>query len=251
MNRYTIRYEFLNTLYNGYAFFFGAIFPVGLLHLIVRGALKDVPKAHLAEAVTGVFIGMAMLIPLASIFLSHAATYANELDKNVPERITLFGFSERSILFNKMVSNFVFLTLCLVIYFVGTVPFLNMEKPKAVAVVVWVIGIYVLLGILMMLSHGIATLIRKFGPTYGVVMGLYFIIMILSGYMGIPVSQLPESLKPVSDLLPTTQLGNDYVNFWMGKEYNFGPLIQSMLFFGALSLTVLLIAFKVRGRKNS
>ena len=82
-------------------------------------------------------------------------------------------------------------------------------------------------------------------------MGLYFIIMILSGYMGIPVSQLPESLKPVSDLLPTTQLGNDYVNFWMGKEYNFGPLIQSMLFFGALSLTVLLIAFKVRGRKNS
>ena len=150
-----------------------------------------------------------------------------------------------------MVSNFVFLILCLVIYFVGTVPFLNMEKPKAVAVVVWVIGIYVLSGILMMLSHGIATLIRKFGPTYGVVMGLYFIIMILSGYMGIPVSQLPESLKPVSDLLPTTQLGNDYVNFWMGKEYNFGPLIQSMLFFGALSLTVLLIAFKVRGRKNS
>ena len=71
-----------------------------------------------------------------------------------------------------MVSNFVFLTLCLVIYFVGTVPFLNMEKPKAVAVVVWVIGIYVLSGILMMLSHGIATLIRKFGPTYGVVMGL-------------------------------------------------------------------------------
>ena len=63
-------------------------------------------------------------------------------------------------------------------------------------------------------------------------------------------SQHPDFLKPVSDLLPTTQLGNDYIKFWMGKEYNFGPLVQSMLFFGALSLIVLLIAFKVRGRKR-
>ena len=98
MNKYTIKYEFLNTLYNGYAFFFGAVFPIMLLHLIVRGSLQDVPAAYKSEAITGVFIGMAMLIPLASIFLSHAATYSNELDKNVPERIILFGFSERSIL---------------------------------------------------------------------------------------------------------------------------------------------------------
>lgn len=250
MNKYTIKYEFLNTLYNGYAFFFGAVFPVILLHLISKSALKDVPEGSKPEAVTAMFIGMAMIIPLASIFLSHAATYSNELDKNVPERILLFGFSEKNILMNKLISNFIFLTLCMVIYLVGTVPFMDLEKPTFAAGTVWIFGIYLLSGILMMLSHGIATLIRKFGPTYGVTMALYFAMMILSGYMGISVSDLPKQLKWVSDLLPTTQLGNGYMDFWMGKEYNFGPLVQSMLFMSALSLVVLLIAFKVRERKN-
>ncbi len=250
MNKYTIKYEFLNTLYNGYAFFFGSVFPVVLTHLISKSALKDVPENIKPEVVTTLFIGMAMLIPLASIFLSHAATYSNELDKNVPERILLFGFSEKDILLNKLVSNFIFLTMCFVIYLLGTVPFLDLEKPTLEAGSLWILGMYFLSGILMVLSHGIATWIRKFGPTYGVVMALYFAMMILSGYMGISVSDLPKSIKWLSDLLPTTQLGNDYIDFWMGKDYNFGPLIQSMLFMSALSLAVLLIAFKVRGRKN-
>ena len=34
MNKYTIKYEFLNTLYNGYSIFFGSVFPVALIHLI-------------------------------------------------------------------------------------------------------------------------------------------------------------------------------------------------------------------------
>lgn len=251
MNRFTIKYEFLNTLYNGYAFAFGAIFPVVLLHLISKGALSDVPQEYMKEAVTELFIGMAMIIPLASVFLSHAASYANELDKNVPERIILFGFSERSILLNKLIAGFIFLTFCFVVYIVGTVPFIEIVKPTVKAVVVWVLGFYLLSALLLMLSHGIATLIRKFGPTYGIVMGLYFIIMILSGYMGIRASTLPKGLKFVSDLLPTKQLGNDYVNFWMGRDYDFGPLIRSMLFFGALSMLILILAFKIRGRKTN
>ena len=251
MNRFTIKYEFLNTLYNGYAFFFGAIFPVLLLHLVGKGYLSDVPTAYISKAYTTLFIGFAMLTPLASVFLSHAASYANELDKNIPERIILFGFSQKKILLNKMMASFIFLTFCFAIYLVGTVPFLDIAKPALAAVVVWIISFYILSAFLLMLSHGIATLIQKFGPTYGVVMGLYFAIMILSGYMGVPTSKFPKGLQAVSDWLPTKQLGNDYINYWMGKEYNLGPLIQSMIFFGALSLLVLLIAFKVRGRKSS
>ena len=59
------------------------------------GCLLYTSDSYKSEVVTTMFIGMAMLIPLASIFLSHAATYSNELDKNVPERILLFGFSEK------------------------------------------------------------------------------------------------------------------------------------------------------------
>lgn len=68
--------------------------------------------------------------------------------------------------------------------------------------------------------------------------------------MGLPVSKLPKALRYISDLLPTTQLGSDYLDFWVGRDYNFGPLIQSMIFFLALSIAILLLAFKVRGRKK-
>lgn len=250
MNRYTIKYEFLNTLYNGYAFFFGSVLPVLLAHLIIRGALSDVPKEFFSEASTGVFMGMALIVPLASIFLSHASTYSNELDKNIPERIMLYGFSARSILYNKLVANFIFLTFCMSVYLVLTIPFLQLKTPTFSAAAIWIGGIYLMSASLMVLAHGIATLVGKFGLTYGITMALYFVIMILSGFMGIRVSQLPKALRAISDLLPTAQLGNDYIDFWMGKEYNFGPLVQSMIFFAALSVVVLLIAFKVRGRKN-
>ena len=75
-------------------------------------------------------------------------------------------------------------------------------------------------------------------------------MMILSGYMGIRITDLPKSVRWLSELLPTAQLGNDYIDFWLGRNYNFGPLIQSMIFMSALSAVVVLVAFKVRGRKN-
>lgn len=250
MNRYTIKYEFLNTLYNGYAIFFGAIFPVLLIHLIIGGSLSDVPKEFLKEASTAIFLGMAMYIPLASIFLSHSATYSNELDKNIPERLVLFGFPEREILLNKLVSNYIFFTFCIIIYLAGTLPFIDIFKPKFKAIALWILCLYILAGILLILAHGIATLIRKFGPTYGISMALYFIFLILGGYMGLPVSKLPKALRYISDLLPTTNLGSDFLDFWVGRDYNFAPLIQSMIFFLALSLVILISAFKIRGRKN-
>lgn len=250
MNRYTLKYEFLNTLYNGYAFVFGTVLPIMLLHLISIGVLSTVPDEYKVEATTELFIGMSMLIPLASIFLNHAATYSNELEKNIPERIMLFGFSEKSMLLNKMLANYIFLTVCVAIYFMGTVPFIQIATPSPAAAIIFIIVIYLIAGMFMILAHGIATLIRKFGATYGVTMALYFAIMILSGDMGLPISKLPKFLRAVSDLLPTAQLSSGFVDFWLGKAYNFGPLIQSMIFFAALSFIVVLIAFKVRGRKT-
>ncbi len=250
MNRYTLKYEFLNTLYNGYAIFFGAMLPILMLHLILTGVLSNVGDEYKAAAVAEIFVGMSMLIPLASIFLNHAATYSNELEKNIPERIMLFGFSEKAILINKMIANGIFLTVCIVIYFVGTVPFIDISIPNPLAVAVLIVGLYFIAGIFMILAHGIATLIRKFGATYGITMALYFAIMILSGNMGIPISKLPKFLRMISDFLPTAQFSHGFIDFWLGKAYNFGPLIQSIIFFAALSFIVILIAFKVRGRKS-
>ena len=100
------------------------------------------------------------------------------------------------------------------------------------------------------MAHGIANWIRKFGITYGIVMGIYFILMILSGMMGISNKDLPKFLQSIAKLIPLSHMQNNFVDFWMGKSYNFGPLIQSLIFFGAISLLILLISFKVRGRKG-
>ena len=160
------------------------------------------------------------------------------------------AFPEQEILLNKLVSNYIFFTFCIIIYLAGTLPFIDIFKPKFKAIALWILCVYILAGILLILAHGIATLIRKFGPTYGISMALYFSFLILGGYMGLPVSKLPKALRYISDLLPTTQLGSDYLDFWVGRDYNFGPLIQSMIFFLALSAAILIIAFKVRGRKR-
>ncbi len=49
-----------------------------------------------------IFDGMAMYS--ASEHISESlAIYSNELDKKIPERLLLFGFSEKDILLNKVV----------------------------------------------------------------------------------------------------------------------------------------------------
>ena len=103
MNKYTIKYEFLNALYNGYSFFFGAIFPIFLLHIIIYGLTDEVPAEYFGEVVTGLFIGMAVLVPLAAVFLNHVGTYANELEKNVPQRLKPVSYTHLTLPTNREV----------------------------------------------------------------------------------------------------------------------------------------------------
>lgn len=247
---FALKYEFLNTLYNGYAFFFGAVFPVLLLLLITKGIATDVPKEFQGEVFTSIFLGMAMIVPLATVFLSYGSTYANELEKEVPTRMNLFGFNQRSILISKMVANFAFLTMCLIIYFVVSMLLIDIKAPTAIALLVFIVVIYIMSTELMVLAHGIANLLRKFGSSYGVLMALYFIMMALSGLMGIKVENLPLVARKVSDFLPMKYASAEYIDYWLGKDYNFGPMIQSFIFFGALSLIILLFSFRYRARKE-
>lgn len=250
MNKYTIKYEFLNALYNGYSFFFGAIFPIFLLHIIIYGLTDEVPAEYFGEVVTGLFIGMAVLVPLAAVFLNHVGTYANELEKNVPQRLKLFGFSDTNILLNKLVANGIFLFFCVAIYMVGTLPFLPIKLPRVHVILVWLVLIYLLGGELFLLAHGITSLVRRFAPAYLVSMTLYFLMMFLGGYMGLRQEKLPGLLRSVSDILPTTQMGNKFVDFWLGHDYNFASLVYSFLFFGALGALLNVVAHKTHARHS-
>ena len=80
-------------------------------------------------------------------------------------------------------------------------------------------------------------------------MAVYFTIMGLGGMMGVRLKDLPVGLQTVSKLFPFTHFGNGYIDFWMGKTYNFAPFVQSLIFFAAVSIGVMMISFKIRGRK--
>lgn len=248
--KYLMKYELLNNLYNGYSFFFGCLFPILLSNVIAISIRKQAPADMQSEALTSLFIGMSMIIPLATLFLGYAATYANELEKDVPTRLSLHGISQKRLFLGKLAANYVFLTFCVVLYLVGTLLTLNIAKPTLAGAVAWILILYLLSAFFLIMAHGIANWIRKFGITYGIVMGIYFILMILSGMMGISNKDLPKFLQSIAKLIPLSHMQNNFVDFWMGKSYNFGPLIQSLIFFGAISLLILLISFKVRGRKG-
>ena len=247
---YLVKYEVLNNLYNGYSFFFGAIFPVFLMIMISKGALNDVPETAKLEATASILIGMSMIIPLSTMFLGYAASFSNELEKDVPTRISLFGISGTRLFVGKLIANFIFLTFCFVLYLVGTLSFVEVAKPKAMAAVIWVFSLYLISALCLALAHGIANMIRRFGITYGIVMAIYFTIMGLGGMMGVRLKDLPMGFQTVGKLFPFTHFGNGYIDFWMGKSYNFAPFVQSLIFFGAISVGIMMISFRVRGRKS-
>ena len=246
---YLVKYEVLNNLYNGYSFFFGAVFPILLMIMISKGALNEVPADAKLEATASILIGMSMIIPLSTMFLGYAASFSNELEKDVPTRLSLFGISGTRMFVGKLIANFIFLTFCLALYLIGTLIFVKVAPPKPLAAVIWIVSIYLISALCLALAHGIANMIRRFGITYGIVMAIYFTLMALGGMMGVRLKDLPVGLQTVGRLFPFTHFSSGYIDFWMGKSYNFAPYIQSLIFFAAVSIIVMMISFKVRGRK--
>lgn len=245
---YLFKYELLNNIYNGYSFFFGVMLPVMLYHLISFSVLQDVPASAQLEVQTSLFLGFAILLPLAAVFLSYAASYSNELEKHIPVRMSLYGFSQGQLFRAKLLAIFVFMSGGLVLYALCTLPFRQIEPPTLPVFLVWLLALYLFAALLLFLAHGIALLIGKFGVTYGICMGIYFLLMLLGGMMGVRPEQLPDILQRLGGLFPSTHLGDSFVDFWLGKAYNFGPLISAYLFFGAMSFIILLLSFRLKGR---
>ena len=97
---------------------------------------------------------------------------------------------------------------------------------------------------MFVLSHGIATLCRNFELTFFVAMFLYFVIMILSGMMGITYENLPKGMRGVAKLIPITYVNKDFIKVWKGESYQFGPFVQAFFFTFAVSILILALAVK-------
>ncbi len=248
LNWRLIQYELRNIAGNIFVVIFGVIFPIMMSILFSFVFKSQIPEELYAKTITGIFITMSMIIPMAVLLIGYAANYSQELEKDIPLRFNLFGFEEKTMLFAKMIAYLIFMSLSLVVYTVVDVLLLEIQIPTPGAALCMIVSIYLLSFVFFVLAHGLATFFRKFGPTYAVSMLLYFGFMILCGMMGLTVDQLPAVLKAMARALPMSYISSDFIEFWQGGSYNFIPFIQAFLFFGALSCIILIVSIRKNQR---
>lgn len=249
LNWKLIQYELRNVYGNIFVVFFGIIFPIIMSVLIPSTNKNQIPAEHYPHMVTAVFITMSMVIPMSILLMGYAISYSQELEKEIPLRLGLFGFKERSLLFAKIIANLIFLTGSFIIYTVADFFLLkDLLIPKLSSALCLIVSLYLLSVVLVILAHGIATFLRKFGTTYALTMLLYFFFLILCGMMGVMVDQMPDWMRSIAKLFPMTYISSDFINFWQGGKYNFASFIQSFLFFGAVSCIVLILSIRKHRR---
>lgn len=239
------KYELRNMAGTPWMYIFGVIMPIGFSLLFSTIGMSQAGGAgqNVKEFTsTAICISVGMMIPLASILVSCAVQTAQEIEKKIPLRMRLFGFTESKILIARGLAELVIATLSMMLYWGVNGVALPLQRPTAGAVLAWLFCFYLFSVILYCMAYGLAGLLKKFGITYGVTMILYFAIMMLSGMMGLQTSNLPKGLQMISNLIPTTYVTNDFISFWQGGDYNWMPLVQSFLFFGAVSGINLFIA---------
>lgn len=249
LSRRLVSFEIRNVLGNPFVYMFGVFFPIFMLFLMTKALREDVPASMAAQVNTSMFITMGLIIPMAVVLLGYSANYAEELEKEIPLRMQLFGYSQRTAILAKVIAQFAVMIAGLVIYTTVAYATLDMQIPRFSSALCLIICMILLGAIFFALAHGVSTLFKKFGPTYAIMMVFYFGIMILCGMMGIKVESLPEPAQTAAALLPMSYISSDFIDFWQKGSYNFAPLIQAYLFFGAAAGILLLIVLRRERRE--
>lgn len=246
-----ILYELRNVTGNPFVHIFGIGMPVLMVILITKSVVSKMTDAALIKMIgTSIFLGMGALIPMATVLMGYSVMQAQETEKGIPERMQLFGIKNRVTICNRIISELIFMAVAYMIYFATGIFFIGLETPVFSGVVLYIFCILIFSVLCFMLGHAIASLAKKFGITYCIVMLLYFAFMILGGGMGLSYEDMPGAMQAVARLIPVTYFNKDFYLIWTGESYNFGPMLQSYLFFGAASGIILFIALKKGIRKS-
>lgn len=228
---------------NWYIPFFGVIFPILLSQLIGRTALSNgIPEKVKPFVYSEAFFSFATIIPLCVILLGHASMQSQDIEKGVPQRLRLFGISLEKQLSVRLITLLLVFIVSIIIFSVQYTLSFRIHSPSFGALLIVIVIFMILAVSLFMLAHAIALFLRKFEPAYGVTMGLYFFFMIIGGAMGLRPSQFPQALKFVAQAFPFYHMAELSKIFY--QSINLAPMVQSLLFFFVLSLSLLLLALK-------
>lgn len=245
-----VKYEFRNLVGNMFTVIFGVIFPI-FMSVFLGNIIGGKAAEEVREVITtNIFISNALIVPLATVFIGYSATFSQELEKNIPLRFRLFGYSEISLVVSKIIAYLIFMTVALFIYTIVSATALKIQVPSFSSALILIASLYLIAAIFFTIAHGISLFIKKFGPTYAITMILYFGIMILSGMFGVQAKDFPEPLMRISYLFPTTYISCEFIDFWQKGSYNFMPYIQSLVLFTAIALIILFLAINKNSRNS-
>ena len=247
-NKRMILYELRNVKGNFFTLFFGIAFPIAFSILMPSIIMRDIPESEQSKAIITVFVTMSMVIPMAVMLIGYAANYVQEVESEVPLRLDLFGIQPKKLFAAKLTAHLIFITIAFILYFLVDCIVLDIPMPASHVIILWISCLYLLAIIFFMMAHGITTIVKKFGITFGITMILYFSFMILCGMMGITVEQLPKALKSIALLLPMSYISRDFVKIWEGGSYDYAPLIQSFLFLAAIAGILVLLGIRKSNR---
>lgn len=230
-----LKYEIRNILGNFFIPLFGIVLPIFMGIVIPYGVLAQVPDAFKDTVRTAIILSMAIIIPMCVGFIGYGASYSQEIEKNIPQRLKLFGISNRDYLISKILGQLAVVTISFAVYFATMFIVHGIKFATLQGTLIYFAFHYIFTIAFIMMSHAIAELIGKFSATYGVLMTLYFFMMFISGSMGLRYEDFPDFLKTIADIFPLSFFGNESVNIWNNTLQHYGPLIQS-------TLTLLVIA---------
>ncbi len=250
MNRYKslMKYELISIVKNGYILGFALVLPCVLFLLISKGITSQVPKSIQAEVIISLFIGFSTVIPLAGVFLGHSANYSREYENGVPQRLHLFGISNKVLITSKIFSQLLFVIIAFGIYYIFALS-VGLRFNNVVVILVMVFLLIVQSLSEFLLAHSIVCLVKKFGACYAVTMSLYFIFMIISGNMGIRLEMLPNALQFIGKkMLPFVEYTNFNMDLFNGKALNVMALISSNLVFLSIGI-ILFVLSRIRDKR--
>ncbi|MCL2374923.1 MAG: ABC transporter permease [Firmicutes bacterium] len=243
-----LKFELVNLSSSIMVLIFSVIYPIGmtLLFSFVFGT----PEGNSTEIHTRIFLQMIFTIPLASMLMGNALNYATEIENGSALRTKLFGFKDKTMLLAKLLANLIFLTIAVGIYSLVIGLALDVAAPSVGALFTFIIFFYIFSTAVFILGHAIATMCGRFGVTFGIVMALYFGIMILGGSMGIRPDQMPNGMRHIAMGLPLYWIASYFTDFWKGGSFDFVPLILTTIGFVILSvgLFVLAVVLKKKGK---
>ena len=138
-------FEFRNVAGNPYVHIFGIGLPVLMSIIISKMLASQIPDAGiLSTEVTAAVLGIGAMIPLAMILIGYAATYSQELEKGIPQRLELFGIDPGKSIISRIIAELVLQVCAFVIYFAVAVLVLGIKAPTVQGVIWYIVCIGVL-----------------------------------------------------------------------------------------------------------